>query len=110
MRDLLAGEAPLSRETLESALAPPFPSVAATAAEARGDAEDAGAADAKGRRTARPSRAPRAAPALGVTVDGRAGRLELRPGSTPLRASVVFTDGEREEVPLERVRLTQWMT
>ncbi|MCU0669311.1 MAG: ParB/RepB/Spo0J family partition protein [Myxococcota bacterium] len=111
VRGLLAGEAPLSRQTLERALALSGSTVEASVDGEQGESRE----DEKERGVPRssPERVTprlRASYALGVTVDGRAGELELRPGSTPLCARVLFTDGKREEVPLERVRLTQWMS
>jgi len=106
VRSLLVGESPLTRPAAESALPAP-PSALADAQAVEGDAKGE---HGKGRRGARrPRPAPRPEHALGVTVEGRAGRLELRPGTSRTSARVVFADGAREEVPLQGIRLTQWL-
>jgi ParB family chromosome partitioning protein len=105
VRDLLSAGTALTREAVESAFGRGATDTTRTEAEM-----DEPSKDAKGRRAERTACPRKPTPTLGVTVSGRAGRLELRPVATPACARVVFEDGTREEVPLARVRLTQWMT
>lgn len=110
VRDLLAGEAPLTREAIASALAsPPPPAASATTDKDAGKGASEGKAQALGARERAGGKRERAC-ALGVDVAGRQGRLELRPGRTLTSATVVFEDGSREAVPLAKIRLTRWVT
>lgn len=95
---LLAGSAPLTRETVSRALATPPAQV-----------PEHSVRRTKVRRT---KCAEMAKPwnALAVEVAGRHGHLPLRAGSGQTRADVWFENGEHESVELSEIKLLSWTT
>jgi ParB family chromosome partitioning protein len=92
---LSRGGAPITRERIES-----------VASEGHTDLDSESSAAPR-----RPVPARRKRPnAMLVEVDGRMAFMPLAPTTTLSDARVVFADGSKGEVPLNRLRLIQWTT
>jgi len=96
VQEWLAGDAPLTRLEVSTALIASKPSSQTAATERK--------------QTARGSKAAgNGWNALAVTVRGRHGTLDLAPGTVPNQATVHFADGSQESVVLTQIALKHWI-
>lgn len=96
VQEWLAGDAPLTRLEVSTALVALKPSSKTAATERK--------------RAARGSKsAGNGWNALAVTVRGRHGTLDLAPGTVPNQATVHFADGSQESVVLTQIALKHWI-